>query len=169
MVVLMGKHLLTPKEREEFRQFQLSQMAPAAPAKPGSGWPYPNQPAHQLGPLGAAVYDSPPAQQNVLKQSILSSFRPRPDLQGLVGQYQGEYSETNPPCFTQTDCHTMATANHLYETEDEHTGLPTYDGDTLEMISAMQKQASNFCATSCTHFCSRCDSLDSTHTCKKIL
>jgi hypothetical protein len=167
-VVLMRKHLLSAHEREEFRQFQLSQMMPkiSKPA-PGSGWPYADEPANRLGPLGASVYAAPPERRDAMKRSIMRSFQPRASLQGLEGQYQGNttvsalqstsnssesvepavegqnpgnYSDTNPPCFTATDCHTRAVANHLYETNDANGELPTYDGDTMEMIAAMQKQ-----------------------------
>jgi hypothetical protein len=200
-VVLMRKHMLSSHEREEFRQFQLSQMIPKIVSKPapGSGWPYADEPANRLGPLGASVYAAPPERRDAMKQSIMRSFQPRPDLhlhlQRLEGQYPaatanasvgesqvvvensttttvistaaivqdeqnpGNYSDTNPPCFTATDCHTRAMANHLYETNDANGELPTYDGDTMEMIAAMQKQVC-ICICVCIGLCVYVNSMD---------
>jgi len=106
-------------------------------------WPYAHSSAvlakgEHLDPLGMAIHESEPAERKLIKHYILSEFEHRPGTP-MLDDRRADYSEENPPCYTAEDCHRFASYQPGSNLKKE-SDLPVYDNDTLELISAMQKQ-----------------------------
>jgi hypothetical protein len=132
----LGGHVLTPHERQLFRDFESHtslKMAHRVRGQKLAHWPYSGawSPPLQLDPLGAAIHNAPP------KERARWAGFVHAELNNGGGEHPAVYSEEDPPCYTPEDCHRRAEVN---ERARATRGLPEYDHDVPELLAAMQQQ-----------------------------